>query len=419
MQGTLLEAMHKCMALTGRCAHRACCCVHPALGISLRADFDSGNATACATHEDGALHVQIRPDPFTEKDGRSHFQWFCFHVKATRGRKLSVRIDNAGEASYPKGYAGYKACASYDNKIWFRIPETRYEDGVLHVDIIPEEDSLYLAYFPPYTYEQHMQLIDRCKESSLVTYENLGETLDGRSMDLLHVGTGASHAWLLARQHPGETMAEWWMEGMLKRLIDPADQVATKLRSLFTFHVVPNMNVDGSVRGHLRTNAAGANLNREWMEPSLEYSPEVFYVRNKMDKCGVDFCLDVHGDEECPYNFLSGAEGIPSWNSTLESLFNKFGFAYHKANPDFGGFPITPNGYPLDPPGSANLRYCTNQVGERYKCLSATLEMPFKDTIETPNETEGWSPGRSMRLGASVLDALLEISSGIIEGNSM
>lgn len=35
------------------------------------------------------------------------------------------------------------------------------------------------------------------------------------------------------------------------------------------------MNPDGSWRGHLRTNAAGANLNREWAKPSLETSPEV------------------------------------------------------------------------------------------------------------------------------------------------
>ncbi len=28
------------------------------------------------------------------------------------------------------------------------------------------------------------------------------------------------------------------------------------------------------LRGHLRTNAAGANLNREWANPTLEYSPE-------------------------------------------------------------------------------------------------------------------------------------------------
>lgn len=41
--------------------------------------------------------------------------------------------------------------------------------------------------------------------------------------------------------------------------------------------------VDGSARGHLRTNASGANLNREWAStadyeaPTLERSPEVHH----------------------------------------------------------------------------------------------------------------------------------------------
>ena len=72
------------------------------------------------------------------------------------------------------------------------------------------------------------------------------------------------------------------------------------------------MNPDGSRRGHLRTNAAGVNLNREWHAPSAEKSPEVLCVRNAMDETGVDFAMDVHGDEAIPANFLAGFEGIPS-----------------------------------------------------------------------------------------------------------
>jgi murein tripeptide amidase MpaA len=33
------------------------------------------------------------------------------------------------------------------------------------------------------------------------------------------------------------------------------------------------MNPDGSVRGNLRTNAAGANLNREWLNPTHGTQP--------------------------------------------------------------------------------------------------------------------------------------------------
>ena len=33
---------------------------------------------------------------------------------------------------------------------------------------------------------------------------------------------------------------------------------------------------------------------------------------------GVDFMADCHGDEELPYNFVNGTEGIPSWDDRLE-----------------------------------------------------------------------------------------------------
>src|SRR5690606_23531050 len=107
--------------------------------------------------------------------------------------------------------------------------------------------------------------------------------------------------WVIGRQHPGETMAEWLIEGMLERLLDRNDPVARTLLEKASFHVVPNMNPDGSRRGHLRTNAAGTNLNRAWAAPSMEKSPEVFLIRERMQSRGVDFSLDVHGDEELPY----------------------------------------------------------------------------------------------------------------------
>lgn len=81
--------------------------------------------------------------------------------------------------------------------------------------------------------------------------------------------------WIIARQHPGEAMAEWFMEGLLEELTDPHNPFATRALKHAVFYIVPNINPDGAVRGHLRTNAAGANLNREWADPSLAHSPEV------------------------------------------------------------------------------------------------------------------------------------------------
>jgi murein tripeptide amidase MpaA len=197
-------------------------------------------------------------------------------------------------------------------------------------------------------------------------------------------------------------MAEWWMEGALERLLDDFDAVSRRLRRKATFHIVPNMNPDGSRRGHLRTNAVGTNLNREWHAPSAERSPEVLWVRNEMDRIGVDFAMDVHGDEAIPANFLAGFEGIPSWTEAQQNLFDRFSDELLRATPDFQ----TKKGYEVSKPGGANLSMSTAQLAERYGAVSMTLEMPFKDNADLPDERYGWSPERSANLARACLDAL-------------
>ena len=61
--------------------------------------------------------------------------------------------------------------------------------------------------------------------------------------------------------------------GLLARLLDRDDALSRRLREMATVHIVPHMNPDGAIRGHLRCNAAGANLNREWATPTIERSP--------------------------------------------------------------------------------------------------------------------------------------------------
>ena len=48
---------------------------------------------------------------------------------------------------------------------------------------------------------------------------SLGQTLEGRESECVRVGTGKSIGWIIHRQHPGEHMAEFYAEGLLKRLV--------------------------------------------------------------------------------------------------------------------------------------------------------------------------------------------------------
>jgi len=368
--------------------------------MRITSNFDGGNIDVVDGASPDDVRLRIR------KDGAADFlQWFYFRVSGVRGSPLRMRIENAGDATYAQGWEGYRACFSYDRQRWSRLASTRYADGVLELSLIPERDAVWVAYFAPYALDRHADLVARCAVAPGVETEVLTHTLDGRDLDLVRIGTpgdGAAQLWLIARQHPGETMAEWWMEGFLGRMIDPADPVARALRSRAVIHVVPNMNPDGSARGHLRTNAAGANLNREWAAPSPDRSPEVHAVLGRMDNTGVDLCLDVHGDEVLPYNFLAGPHGIPSLTERQQTVFDDFAEALARLSPDFQ----TEHGYPKAPPGKATMTMCTNAVAERFGCLAGTLEMPFKDAANHPEPDEGWSPARADRLGRATVDAI-------------
>jgi murein tripeptide amidase MpaA len=53
------------------------------------------------------------------------------------------------------------------------------------------------------------------------------------------------------------------------------------------------------------------------------------------------------------------------------------------------------------------LKLASKYVGNEFGCLSLTLEMPFKDNANLPDERVGWNGERSAALGASMLQAIL------------
>jgi len=297
--------------------------------------------------------------------------------------------------------------ASYDRQHWFRVP-TEFDGKNLTITFTPEYDSTYFAYFAPYSYERHQDLIHSAQLDIDCQLQVLGQTLDGRDISVLKVGEEGEDKkviWLTARQHPGESMAEWFMEGFIDRLLDEDDGVARSLLNSAVFYLVPNMNPDGSVRGHLRTNAKGVNLNREWQNPSMENSPEVYLVREKMLATGVDMHLDIHGDEALPFNFVAGCEGIPSYDARHQALEEKFKNVLLAITPEFQD----DKGYDKDEPGQANLTVAANWVGEQFKCLAYTVEMPFKDNDLLPDYSVGWSDERSSLFGRDFLTAIYHV----------
>jgi len=181
--------------------------------IRIDSAFDSGNIEVLSVK--GASARLAIP-----KDTNSDFkQWFHFRVSGAAGRELELNITGLEESAYPGGWPGYDACVSEDRDYWGRAASSydkNADGGTLTIRYLPASDVAWFAYFAPYSMERHHDLISEAAASEGVDYVHLGTTLDGQPIDCLEMGEGEFKVWLYARQHPGETQAEWWMEGALK-----------------------------------------------------------------------------------------------------------------------------------------------------------------------------------------------------------
>jgi murein tripeptide amidase MpaA len=325
------------------------------------------------------------------------------------------KLVNAGECDSPDAWKDYSAVASYDREHWFRVP-TAFDGESLTIRFTPTRSVTYYAQFAPYQRHRYEDLISSAQQAAGVSVECLGHSVDGRPIEVLRVAILDEHRdrrserrpafWITARQHPGEPMSAWCVEGFVQSLLDPANSAAAAVRAAADLFIIPDMNPDGSFHGHTRTNVAGANLNRIWLKANMEESPEVYLAIEAMVRTGVDFYLDIHGDKEMPYVFPVRSDGIPSIKPHQIALREQFEAELLRAGVGFQ----TEHTYPPDKPGNADLDIAANYVAERFGCFAITIEQPFSDDANHPDPRTGWSPKRCRALGRALVDALAAIA---------
>jgi len=381
--------------------------------LHISSQFDSGSIEVLNLNDHCHIELKIR------KDSAADFaQWFHFVLCGAMNLPIDLKLLNAGFCSYPDGWTDYKIAASYDKHSWFRI-DTQFDGEILSAKITPGANCIYFAYFEPYSFERHMNMIGSFTLSPYVFVDRLGGTSQGRDITLLKVTNTENSmlemqkkkVWLIARQHPGETMAEWFAEGFLEGLLKKNDPVSCTLLDQCIFYIVPNMNPDGTVLGNMRTNALGVDLNREWCSPTLERSPEVYWVREKIIQTGVDIFLDAHGDEGLPYNFVAGSQSNISHSHLQAELEATFKESWTSAR---AGFQDQYN-YGTPQRGSVPLSVATNWIADHFGCLALTIEMPFKDNAIDPMPLRGWDGQRSKEFGASALLPIQSVCSKLFK----
>jgi murein tripeptide amidase MpaA len=378
--------------------------------MRISSDFEAGSINVVSCDNPDAVILELRPDCKAD-----FYQWFFFRVTGARGENLRLIFANAHLSNAAKGLVGmpdpwvdYEVMASYDLENWFRIP-TRYDGTRLEATVTPAADSLYFANFPPYSLERLRKLVGRAVLSPRVALDVLGQTPDGHDLEVLRIGQpgpAKKVCWVTTRQHPAEIQGSWCVEGIIDRLLDEADPVVGALLDRAVFYVVPNMNPDGSCRGHTRTNALGANLNREWVNPSMEFAPETFMVKRAMERAGLDFCLDVHAWAGT-HNYAVGPYHTPSVTPRQTELWKRYEAAL-AIDPHFEvGWPY-PGGGPK--PGEADLSMVWNYFSETRGAIGVLYELMYKDDANNPDPGFGNTPAKCKQFGFSTIDAIAAIA---------
>jgi murein tripeptide amidase MpaA len=368
-------------------------------------NFDSGSITVINTFDINNIQLALETD-----NNDKTMQWFHFRCDTIAGLRHSIKIVNAGNSSFPRAWQDYQALASYDRKTWFRVP-TQFINDQLVINFTPAQDEITYAYFTPYDYARQNKFIKQAAQFEHCQHTTVANTLDNNAIDLLTIGqpeAGKKNIWIIARQHPGETMAQWFTEGLVNYLLT-RDQTSQQLLEKAVFYIVPNMNPDGSIKGNHRTNSHGVDLNRQWHKPSKVLCPEVYFVQQKIAQTGVDLFLDIHGDEEIPYNFI-----MPANNSCqIAAQGKQFKSNFMAATKEFQ-IEIDYDTYRkkqgrcCGTTCGGNSDTATKYVTNTFDCLALVVEMPFIDHNNQPNNITGWSATRSINLGADILKPIVE-----------
>src|SRR4028118_69659 len=120
--------------------------------LSISSAFDGGNIRLVAI-QGNRIDLEIAAD-----NASDFYQWFYFRLSGAAGQEVELRILNCAGAAYPLGWENYRACISVDRDEWLRVEDTSYEGGILTIRVTPSANSVWFAYFAPFTLEMHHDL---------------------------------------------------------------------------------------------------------------------------------------------------------------------------------------------------------------------------------------------------------------------
>ena len=149
-----------------------------------------------------------------------------------------------------------------------------------------------------FTQAQIQPLINEIKQKEMFKVVKVGESIEGRPLQLISVGSGDVDVFLWSQMHGDESTATMAIFDILNFLDSEAfsaekEEMLKKLK----LHFLPMLNPDGAARFQ-RRNLLGVDINRDALRLQ---SPESKALKRVRDSLDADFGFNLH-DQSTYYN---------------------------------------------------------------------------------------------------------------------
>jgi hypothetical protein len=254
----------------------------------------------------GVVRVHLVYDHERDSPNRAagHFH---FRLQARTGARITlefVNLDNVWNGQPGSIARELKAVAlSPDGKTWHMAPTQGLPGDRIQLTVDLPGPQLFVARIEPYRLSDLDRLLTVIRGHPKVRLTKIGETVQGRPLEILRVGSDKApfRVFLRARAHPWESGGNWVVEGLIRRLLEEDAEARQCLRH-YAVYILPMANKDGVALGRTRFNVMGKDLNRQWDRPAdpilapenaaLEHWLETMIRKDRRPH----LALDLHND---------------------------------------------------------------------------------------------------------------------------
>lgn len=329
-----------------------------------------------------SLDIISRFDPRNPADTllKPSGRWYYFLMSGVKDKPLILNIYNS-EAKRP--------FYSYNNIDFQRFSKSESPDERRVIKTFMR-DSVYIAYFIPYTNSRLQLKFDEWSKKPFVKIGSIGKTAEGREMPVLTVSensksnnTAKKRVYIHGRIHTSEAPASWHLEKMID-LITDSTEYASSLRKGIDFYILPFANPDGVANGLSRSNLQGINLEVDHAMPDSLTAPEVKNIRTflieKINEGGTfDLFLNMHSQISDYVTYW-----IHTKKSSSESFFANLMMLCNLTTDNNNYFGKENYCY-----STMNSKYLEGWFWDNYKdtTLAITFETPYSFYNHTPDST--------------------------------